>query len=125
MSFFSNIIEKINPVNWFKKPLKRKVISTVIGIIKKWVRDKVSYQPLNDYIITILRRIEDIIPAVVRGEDRREVMQRYWESHKTEIITEQARMLKSIADAEVKDKELVQIIKRTIQDLDKWKSKRI
>lgn len=119
------ILSKINPIKWFEAPIKRQLVSYGIKIAKNWVRGRIHYHPLQNYIIRLLRRIEDLIPRLISGEDRRDLFRAYWQSDKVGIINDQTSMLASIAEAEISDKELAEIVKETIAKLEAWKAKRL
>jgi hypothetical protein len=119
------ILNKINPIRWFEAPIKRQLVSYAIKIAKNWVRGRIHYHPLQNYIIRLLRRIEDLAPRLISGEDRRDLFKDYWQSDKVGIINDQTAMLAAIAEAEISDKELANIVKETIAKLEAWKAKRL
>lgn len=119
------ILRKINPLQFIELPIKRRIVRYAIGVLKNWVRRRVTYHPLQNYLVRLLKRVEVLVPLYIASDNRSEVFRNYWQSDRVGIINDQVAMLQALAEAEIRDAELAQIINETVSKLEAWKVKRL
>lgn len=119
------ILRKINPLPLLELPIKRRIVKYAIGVLKNWVRKRITYHPLQNYLVRLLKRVEVLVPLYIASDNRSEVFRNYWQNDRVGIINDQVAMLQALAEAEIKDAELAQIINEAVSKLEAWKVKRI
>lgn len=119
------ILRKINPLPLLELPIKRRIVKYAIGVLKNWVRKRITYHPLQNYLVRLLKRVEVLVPLYIASDNRSEVFRNYWQNDRVGIINDQVAMLQALAEAEIKDAELAQIINEAVSKLEAWKVKRL
>ena len=120
-----NFFRRINPIRLIETPIKRRLVRYAFDILTNWVKNRVKYHPLQNYIVRLLRRIKPIVKMYISTENRSEVLRNYWQDEKVGIINDQVVMLQALSEAEIGDKELANIVKETVAKLEAWKVKRL
>lgn len=116
-----DFLRSINPIRLIETPIKRRLVRYAFDILTNWVKNRVKYHPLQNYIVRILRRIKPIVKMYISTDNRSEVLRNYWEDEKVGIINDQVVMLQALSEAEIRDHELATIVNETIAKLEAWK----
>lgn len=118
---FKRILRTINPVNWVKGGIKRRVIRTAVNYIESWIMRRVRYMPLRDHLSRMALRLEDIIPFVLSSDDRVDsALRDYWQKNKGELLKDQITVIRAIVESEVSDPELSAKLDRFAEDMQSY-----